>query len=85
MLHDMLNDDAGAYRRTIEGRIAHNVDLQYNQHKNLFATSYSTLHKAAGDGSESGIHYFLGLKKKPRIHADDYDKFGICPIHYAGK
>jgi ankyrin repeat protein len=81
----MLNDEAGAYARTIEGRMEHQNDLQYKQHKNLFATSYSTIHKAACDGSESGIHYFLNSKQKPRVNADDYDKFGICPIHYAAE
>jgi ankyrin repeat protein len=85
ILNDMLNDKAGAYRRSLEGRIEHNKDLQYNQHKNLFATGYSTIHKAACDGSESGIVYFLDRKEKPRINVDDYDKFGICPIHYAAE
>lgn len=85
VLNDLLNDKAGAYRRSLEGRIEHNKDLQYNQHKNLFATGYSTIHKAACDGSESGIVYFLEKKSKPRINADDYDKFGICPIHYAAE
>ena len=85
ILNDLLNDKAGAYRRSLEGRIEHNKDLQFNQHKNLFATGYSTIHKAACDGSESGIIYFLEKKSKPRINADDYDKFGICPIHYAAE
>jgi ankyrin repeat protein len=85
ILNDLLNDKAGAYRRSLEGRIEHNKDLQYNQHKNLFATGYSTIHKAACDGSESGIVYFLEKKSKPRINPDDYDKFGICPIHYAAE
>ncbi len=85
ILNDLLNDKEGAYKRTIEGRIEHNTDLQYKQHKNLFAVSYSSIHKAAGDGNASGIHYFLGLKTKPRVRVDDYDKFGICAIHYAAE
>jgi ankyrin repeat protein len=85
ILNDMLNDEAGAYRRSLEGRIEHNFDLQYNQNKNLFATGYSTIHKAACDGAESGIVFFLDKKSKPRVNVDDYDKFGICPIHYSAE
>lgn len=85
ILNDMLNDEAGAYRRSLEGRMEHNRDLQYNQHKNLFATGYSTIHKAAIDGSESGIIYHLTKKEKPRVNVDDYDRFGICSIHYAAE
>jgi ankyrin repeat protein len=85
VLNDMLNDKEGAYKRSLEGRIAHVTDLQYGQHQNIFATSYSSIHKAAADGNDAGIHYFLGLKTKPRVHVDDYDKFGICAIHYAAE
>ena len=85
ILNDMLNDEAGAYRRSLEGRMEHNFDLQYNQNKNLFATGYSSIHKAACDGSESGIVYFLDKKSRPKVNVDDYDKFGICPIHYSAE
>ena len=85
VLNDLLNDEKGAYRRSLEGRIEHNFDLQYNQNKNLFATGYSSIHKAACDGAESGIVFFLEKKSKPKVNVDDYDKFGICPIHYSAE
>lgn len=85
ILNDMLNDEAGAYKRSLEGRIEHVTDLQYGQHKNIFATSYSSIHKAASDGNATGVHFFLGKKEKPRVYADDYDKFGIAAIHYAAE
>ena len=85
ILNDLLNDKEGAHKRTIEGRIEHVTDLQYAQHKNIFAVSYSSIHKAASDGNASGVHYFLGLKTKPRVRVDDYDKFGICALHYAAE
>ena len=71
--------------KSIEDRVAYNKDLEYNRHANLFAVSYSTIHKAACDGSVSGIKYFMSLRSKPRIKIDDLDKFGIRPIHYAAE
>jgi ankyrin repeat protein len=85
ILNDMLNDAEGAYKRSLEGRIAHVTDLQYGKHLNIFATSYSSIHKAAADGNESGIRYFLERDEKPKVYPDDYDKFGIAAIHYAAE
>lgn len=79
---DLIKEGAG---KTVEERVEYNKDLEYNKHANLFAISYSTLHKAACDGSVNGIKYFMQLKTKPRIHIDDLDKFGICPIHYSAE
>lgn len=70
---------------TVEERIRHNKDLQYNQNQNLFAVLYSTIHKAAMDNSVSGILWFLQGNFKPRIHVDDFDRFRVCPIHYAAE
>lgn len=80
--HDLVKEGAG---KTVEERVEYNKDLEYNKHANLFAISYSTIHKAACDGSVNGIKYFMQLKSKPRIRIDDQDKFGICPIHYAAE
>ena len=80
--HDLIKEGAG---KTVEERVDYNKDLEYNKHANLFAISYSTIHKAACDGSVNGIKYFMQLKSKPRIRIDDQDKFGICPIHYAAE
>ena len=80
--HDLIKEGAS---KTVEERVAYNKDLEYNKHANLFAVSYSTIHKAACDGSVSGIKYFMQLKSKPKIRIDDLDKFGLRPIHYAAE
>jgi ankyrin repeat protein len=82
LFYDLIKEGAG---KTVEERVEYNKDLEYNKHANLFAVSYSTIHKAACDGSVSGIKYFMSLKSKPRIKSDDLDKFGIRPIHYAAE
>ena len=51
-------------------------DLQYNQGQGLFAVQYTSLHKAAFDGSADGIKWFLsaGNRKKAgtTVNADDF-------------
>lgn len=79
---DLIKEGAG---KTVEERVEYNKDLEYNKHANLFAVSYSSIHKAACDGSVSGIKYFMTLKSKPRIKIDELDKFGLRPIHYAAE
>ena len=69
--------------RSIEQRIEHCRILQYEEHKAIFATSYSTIHKAAADGSIDGLKFFLDSKRKPRVHFDEFDKAGFCPLHSA--
>ena len=49
---DLIKEGAG---KTVEERVEYNKDLEYNKHANLFAVSYSSIHKAACDGSVSGI------------------------------
>lgn len=72
---------------TIEDRIAHLKDLEYNKHAHIFACGYSSIHKAAADGSVAGIKWFLEKKggKEKKIKPDEYDKASICPIHYAAE
>lgn len=79
-LRDILATDG---TRSIEQRIEHCRVLQYEEHKAIFATSYSTIHKAAGDGSIDGLKFFLDGKRKPQVNIDDFDKYGFCPLHSA--
>jgi len=72
---------------TIEERVEKLRDLEINKHAHLFATSHSTIHKAAMDNSLSGVLYFLEKKggKERKIRVDDFDKFAVCAIHYAAE
>mmetsp|Transcript_25196 Transcript_25196/g.41984 ORF Transcript_25196/g.41984 Transcript_25196/m.41984 type:complete len:312 (-) Transcript_25196:248-1183(-) len=81
-MRDMLASDE---TRTLEERVEHCRNLQYEQHKGIFAILHSSLHKAAADGSIDGIKYFLDKRKKPRVHIDDFDKAGLCAIHAAAR
>ena len=77
--------NAGTRERTIEEKIAHNKHLQYEEHQYLFGVMYTSIHKAAFDGDCSGVKYFLsaeGRKHFKKVNVDDFDKNGICPIHY---
>lgn len=79
-LRELLATDG---TRSIEERVEHCRVLQYEEHKAIFATSYSTIHKAAGDGSIDGLKFFLDGKHKPKVHFEDFDKYGFCPLHSA--
>ncbi len=72
---------------TIEERIDHYKDLEYNKHAQLFAVGHSSIHKAAMDGSIAGIKCFLEARggNSKKVKCDDYDKQGVCPIHYAAQ
>jgi hypothetical protein len=72
---------------TIDERIEHYKDLEYNKHAQLFAVGHSSIHKAAMDGSIAGIKCFLEARggNSKKVKCDDYDKQGICPIHYAAQ
>ena len=69
--------------RSVEERVEHCRMLQYEEHKDLFAISHSSIHKAAADGSIDGLKFFLNSNRKPKVHIDDFDKSGLCPIHSA--
>ena len=76
---------------TPEERAKRMKDLQYIGGENLFVVAYTSLHKAAYNGSADGIKFFLSAGNRgkkgggKRIDPDDYDKNGICAIHYAAE
>lgn len=84
-LRDILSGNTSIQNKGIEERVAHCKHLQYNEHQQLFAVMYSSIHKAASDNSVSGIKYFLSSRQKPKVHVDDYDSQGNCPIHMAAE
>ena len=79
-MREMLATDE---TRTVEQRVEHCRYLQFEEHQGIFATSYSTIHNAAADGSIEGLKYFLSPAYRPKVHIDDFDKQGFCPIHSA--
>jgi hypothetical protein len=81
----IANADGGIASKSIEERVEHCKNLQYVDHQKIFAVMYSTIHKAACDNSLAGMRYFLASGRKPKIHIDEYDKNGFCPIHLAAE
>lgn len=79
------NKDGSIQAPSIDQRVNHCKDLQYVEHKRLFAVMYSSIHKAAMDNSLEGMRYFLAPGRKPKVHIDEYDKTGTCPIHIAAE
>lgn len=73
----------------IRDRVDHCKDLQFVKGEQLFGVLYTTIHKAAMDGSCAGISFFIkpgpGRGTVKRAHVDDYDKSSVCPIHYAAE
>jgi ankyrin repeat protein len=73
----------------IKDRVDHCKDVQFVQGKQLFGVLYTTIHKAAMDGSCAGISYFInpgpGRGTLKKAFVDDYDKNSVCPIHYAAE
>ena len=53
----------------------------------MFAVYYTSIHKAALDGSVRAVEYWLDKKagKEKKVHTYDFDSKGICPIHYAAE
>jgi ankyrin repeat protein len=85
-LRDLLaGADGSIVNSSVEQRVERCKNLQYNEHQQLFAISYSTIHKAACDNSILGIKHFLTSKQKPKVHIDDYDQHGLCPLHLAAE
>lgn len=88
-LRDILN--AESTEKTIEERVERCRELQYEKHQQLFAVSYTDLHKAAADNSLSGVKYFLqtGVKRGMKSKAaklqvlEQLNKNGLTPLHCA--
>jgi len=53
----------------------------------MFAVYYTSIHKAALDGSVRAVEYWLDRKagKEKKVHTYDFDAKGICAIHYAAE
>lgn len=79
-MRELLANDG---TRSIAERVEHCRALQYEEHKDIFAISHSSIHKAAADGSIDGLKFFLSSSHRPRVRIDDFDKFGFCPMHTA--
>lgn len=79
-MRELLANDG---TRSIEQRVEHCRTLQYEEHKDIFAISHSSIHKAAADGSIDGLKFFLSSHHKPKVRIDDFDKNGFCPMHTA--
>jgi ankyrin repeat protein len=77
----------------IQERVQRCAHLQYEKHEQLFAVSYSTIHKAAAENSLAGVKYFLtiGLRRDQRKKfaklgiLEEIDKNGMGPLHYAAE
>ena len=84
---------AAQAKNTPKERQAHLEKLQYVDGKEIFAVQYSSIHKAAIDGSVDAIKYFLsgrGRKKgkagvNSKVECNDWDQCKMSPIHYAGE
>jgi ankyrin repeat protein len=77
---------------TVEERVERCKSLQYEKHQQLFAVSYSTIHKAAAENSVLGIKYFLSQNKKDKNKKsakltilEEMNRTGMAPIHFAAE
>lgn len=89
-LRQILSQDAGDLgEKTLEQRIDHARHLQYELHKALFATYYTTIHKAAAENSLPGVKNFVnarhGRKKLAKSPLEEFDNHGFCAIHHAAE
>lgn len=71
--------------RSVEERVDHCKHLQYEEHQQLFAVGYTTLHKAAADNSLSGIKFFLSLRGHKKINKNALDNHGMSALHHAAE
>lgn len=84
-------DDASEYNlsnfheQSIESRVNHCKNLQYVQHQQLFAVSYTSLHKAAKENSLVGVKFFLTRGNKEYTPVSTLDKHGYAAIHHAAE
>lgn len=67
---------------TVESRVGRVRDIHVRGEKRLFAVMYTTIHKAALDGSCQGILHFVNCRL---AHVEDFDCKGMCAIHYAAE
>ena len=88
----MANEIAtGNMRNTPLERKAHLEKLQLVEGKEIFAVQYTSIHKAAIDGSVDAMKHFLtgrGRKKGgtgSKVSCDDWDQCKMSPIHYAAE
>eukprot|EP01033_Poteriospumella_lacustris_P010796 gene10796-7685_t len=71
--------------RTVEERVDHCKHLQYEEHQQLFAVGYTTIHKAAADNSLSGLKFFLSLRGHKKINKNALDHHGMSALHHAAE
>jgi ankyrin repeat protein len=69
----------------------HFRDLQFIEGQEIFAVQYTSIHKAAIDGSVDAVKFFLsgrGRKKggaDAKVSCDDWDNSCMSAIHYAAE
>lgn len=73
------------YERTLDEKVAHCKELQYVQHQQLFAVSYTSLHKAAAENSLVGVKFFLTRRNREFTPIDALDKHGMSALHCAAE
>lgn len=84
---NLIREATGQKQASVEDNIKKLRSIHFTEHKEfIFAEQFTTLHKAAYDGSLNGIIHFLKAKgstvnRAPTVN--DLDKYGKCPIHYA--
>jgi ankyrin repeat protein len=90
---DLFNASSTEFHHcTVEERVERCKSLQYEKHQQLFAVSYSTIHKAAAENSLLGVKYFLTLNKKDKNKKsskltilEEMNRTGMAPIHFAAE
>lgn len=94
-LRDILNGESNDL--SAEERVDRCRSLQYDQHQQLFAVAYSSIHKAAAENSLSGVKYFLstgrrggrvGTEKSKMFRQnilEELNKNGMSPLHCAAE
>lgn len=81
----MMEDVGSKPDKTVDERVEYCKHLQYEEHQQLFAVGYTTLHKAAADNSLSGIKYFLSLRGHKKVNKNELDNHGFTALHHAAE